>query len=140
MKRKLLLPGSLWLTAVLIALLLSPAAVRAATLTEKDPGIRHQVRAIGQYSNWDGVPSVSTFRDEEGQFAFAFRSSAKRVTVVKTENGTAARKLTLKMKGSLFGAVTCDRDGYLYVVSGTENAGSDTSKKTIFVSKYTPGG
>ena len=44
--------------------------------------------------------------------------------------------MTLKKAAPIFGAVTCDQDGNYYVVTGKTNNTSDTTKETVFVSKY----
>jgi hypothetical protein len=59
---------------------------------------------------------------------------------VTTKNGKVKSTIKLAMKHSLFGAVTCDADGNYYVVTGETNTTDDTTKNTIFVSKYNKSG
>ena len=60
---------------------------------------------------------MSQFLDEKGELCFAF-DNGKYVSVVKTKNGKPASKdIKLKKKSSIFGAVTCDKNGNFYVVS-----------------------
>lgn len=113
----------------------STTIVSANEVKAIDTGMKQEVYAVGQYSNWDGVSTVSQFLDSDGQFGFAFEKDNK-IIVVKTRGGKVKQKLELEMKGTLFGAVTCDSDGYYYVVTGKANLGEDTSKNTIFVTKY----
>ena len=117
----------------------SSTLVRADEVKAIDTGMKQDVYAVGQYSNWDGVPTVSQFIGADGQFCFAFKKDSK-IIVVKTKGGKVEEKLKLKMKGTLFGAVTCDSDGYYYVVTGKPNSGQDTSEKTIFITKYDASG
>lgn len=98
------------------------------------------VFASGVYSNWDGVSNVSQFMSPTGQFCIAFDNGST-VTVVKTANGNLTNeRVTLQKQGALFGAVTCDMDGNYYLATGTANSGSDTSRNTIFISKYDKNG
>ena len=117
----------------------SPLSAAAAGFASIDTGIKENVAATGQYSNWDGVPTVSQFLDENNQPAFAFKSG-KKIQVVKTSGGKVTKKISLTMKGSLFGAAACDAKGNLYVVSGKNNTGSDTNANTVFITKYNKNG
>lgn len=113
--------------------------VEANEVKEIDTGIRQEVYAVGEYSNWEGVSTVSQFLDKDKQFCFAYKKDNK-IIVIKTKAGKVQKKITLKMKGNLFGAVISDEDGYYYAVTGKKNTGDDTSKKTIFITKYDASG
>lgn len=120
--------------AVSIVMFFSPAAVYADAA--KDTGISKQIKADGEYKNWEGVSSVSQFLDENGNYCFACDSS-KSVTIVKTKNGKPLKKrITLKKQKPLFGGVACDSSGNYYLVGGKANKSSDHTKSTIFISKY----
>lgn len=117
-----------------IVMFFSPAAVYADAA--KDTGISKQIKADGEYKNWEGVSSVSQFLDENGNYCFACDSS-KSVTIVKTKNGKPLKKrITLKKQKPLFGGVACDSSGNYYLVGGKANKSSDHTKSTIFISKY----
>ena len=123
-----------------ILAVLSPSEVHAKIFTETQTSVKIKIEAMGQYINWDGVSNVSQFLDEKGELCFAF-DNGKYVSVVKTKNGKPASKdIKLKKKSSIFGAVTCDKNGNFYVVSGRANSGTDTSKKTIYITKYNKSG
>lgn len=107
----------------------------AAKLTTVDTGMTGKVYAEGFYSNWEGVSNVSQFSDEDGNYYFAF-DNGKKVTVAKTKNGKVTKKIELTKKHPLFGAVETDSDGNFYLVTGEANNGNDTSKETVFISKY----
>ena len=135
MKRKII-------SAIVMAITITtifPMSAEAAGIKTIDTGLKEEVVAVGQYSNWDGVPSVSQFMDEKGQPAFAYKSG-KKIKVVKTKAGKVTKKMNLKMKGSIFGAVTCDASGNIYVVSGKTNPGEDAKTETIFITKYDKSG
>ena len=112
-----------------------PMDAEAAGAKSIDTGITQEVYAAGQYENWDGVSTVAQFADKDGQLAFAFKKGSK-IKVVKTKSGKVKKKLNLKMKGDIFGTVVCDSDGYFYAVTGKTNTGDDTSKETVFITKY----
>lgn len=117
-----------------IVMFFSPAAVYADAA--KDTGISKQIKADGEYKNWEGVSSVSQFLDENGNYCFACDSS-KSVTIVKTKNGKLLKKrITLKKQKPLFGGVACDSSGNYYLVGGNANKSSDHTESTIFISKY----
>lgn len=120
--------------AVSIVMFFLPAVVYADAA--KDTEVSKQIRAVGEYHNWEGVSSVSQFLDENGNYCFACDSS-KSVTLVKTKNGKPLKKkITLKKQKPLFGGVACDGNGNYYLVSGKANKSSDYTKSTIFISKY----
>ena len=127
------------LIAALTITSLLPANVQASGAKAVDTGIKQEVYASGQYANWDGVPSVAQFSGKDGQLCFAYKSG-KKIKVVKTQNGKVKKKLSLSMKGKIFGTVVCDSDGNYYAVTGTENSGSDTNKDTVFITKYDASG
>ncbi len=114
-------------------------AVNASTYYQKSTGIKKYVYAPGSYSNWEGVSNVCQFKDADGHFCFAYEYKGK-VQVRVTKAGKIIKKFTLKMAHSMLGSVACDENGYYYVVTGRENKGDDISKKTIFISKYSPEG
>lgn len=122
--------------ALSASLLLVSAAgpVYAGVCTQKKTSVKKTITAEGAYANWDGVTNVSQFTDEKGNFCFAY-DNGKHVTVVKGK-----KKLNLKKQASTFGAVTCDADGYYYVVTGEVNNTGDMGKNTVFVSKYDQNG
>ena len=96
-----------------ILAVLSPSEVHAKIFTETQTSVKIKIEAMGQYINWDGVSNVSQFLDEKGELCFAF-DNGKYVSVVKTKNGKPASKdIKLKKKSSIFGAVTCDKNGNL---------------------------
>jgi hypothetical protein len=129
-----------WLFTILIsALLLGTVAVDADTTKSYSTGISYSVYANGVYSNWDGVSTVSQFVNAKGQYCFAY-AKGKKIYVMTTKKGKVAKTTKLNMKHSLFGAVTCDADGNYYVVTGESNDTDDTTKNTIFVSKYDKNG
>ena len=123
------------LAVLMAALMLRPVSAFAAELYTIDSGMNVYVYATGQYSNWDGVPTVAQFADKNGEFAFAYQDG-KNIRVVLTEDGEVVQKVSLKMKGSIFGTVTRDKDGYFYALTGSANEGTDTSKETVFITKY----
>ncbi len=121
--------------SVALSVLSTIADVKAAGVTALDTGISYDVYATGQYINWDGVSTVAQFTAPDREFAFAYQSG-KNIKVVLTEDGEVQKTITLEMKGELFGTVDMDEDGNIYVVTGTENTGTDTGKETIFITKY----
>lgn len=129
MKMNKLIRTAAVLSAAVITVSTS-GTVYAGVCTEKKTSVKKKITAEGAYVNWDGVTNVSQFSDEKGNFCFAY-DNGKYVTVVKGK-----KKLNLKKEASVFGTVTCDADGYYYVVTGSVNGTEDTSKNTVFVSKY----
>lgn len=133
---KLLLCGALSVFMALTA----AVSVSADEKIEKKTIVEEKVAAEGIYANWDGVSNVSHFVGSNGEFCFAY-DGEEYVTVVKTREGsTLKKKIKLKKKHPLFGAVTCDEDGNYYLVTGEANETDDTSKETVFVSKYDKNG
>lgn len=96
-----------------------------------DTGVKLSVEAEGSYANWDGTSNVAQFVGSNGAYSFAYDTN-KYVYVVKTKKD----KIALKKAHGLFGGITCDSAGNYYLVTGRENNSTDTSKDTIFVSKY----
>ncbi len=121
--------------AAMVAITMIPVNVYAADVKSIDTGIKCDVYANGQYANWDGVPTVAQFTDKYGNFAFAYKDGSN-IKIVLTVDGKPSKKITLKMKGELFGTVTCDEDGFFYAATGTTNTGSNTDKQTVFITKY----
>lgn len=119
----------------------APCGVDAATDTKvgKKAGISLTVKADGEYINWDGVSNVSEFKNKDGYYCFAYKSG-KNVIVCQTKSGAVNKKITLPLKGTVVGGVTCDSSGYYYVVSGKTNTGSDRSTSTVYITKYSSKG
>lgn len=114
--------------------------VSAATCKEQKTSVNIEIRSVGSDLNWDSVTIVSQFLASDGEFCFAYDKGSY-VYVVKTKNGVPQKKqIRLKKKTDEFGAVTCDADGYYYVVTGKSNYTDDTGKKTVFISKYDANG
>ena len=99
------------------AVILPMSVNAAATLQEKNTKITGTVYAKGEYENWDGVSNVSQFKLADGTYCFAYNGK-NMITVVETKkNGSIKHTFKLKKEHSLFGAVTCDKNGFFYVVS-----------------------
>lgn len=113
------------LITVLILCLITPAYAQAAALKDTDTELKVQVRAVGQYPNYDGVPTVAQFTDENGNFCFAYQKDQK-IIVVKTENGKVSEKISLKMKGE----TPVYNDGAIYWCGN--KYGDSSSKLYIF--------
>lgn len=128
-----------WAGLLLVFLLLTgyfAGTASAATAKAVKTGIKLSVAAAGEYSNWDGVSNVAQFADNKGKYCFAY-DSGNYVIVVKTNKGkVSGKKLKLKKEHPIFGNVICDKKGNYYVVTGEANKTENTSRKTIFVSKY----
>lgn len=127
----------LWSLAFCGVLMTSVVSTQAATLQAQKTGIKQDITsATGWYSNWDGVSDGAQFLDAQGNVCAAYNKK-NTVVIVKTRNGKPLKKtITLKKAAPIFGAVTCDQDGNYYVVTGKTNNTSDTTKETVFVSKY----
>lgn len=122
--------------AVSICMFISPATVLADTYTAKSTGISKQIKAVGEYINWEGVSGVSQFLDKDGNYCFAYNTS-KSVIVVKTKNGKPLKKtISLKKQYPLYGGVVCDSTGNYYLVSGKTNTSANHKANTVFISKY----
>ena len=98
------------------------------------------IQATGEYSNWEGVSNISEFKDPYGNFCFAYKQNKTNlVYVYSVENEKITKKANLKIRhGNTLGAVTEDSKGNYYLVTGESNSGDDTSKNTIWISKYDP--
>lgn len=121
-----------------VSCLIVPSAVCAASVncTEQKTFVNKQIQAAGSYYNWDGVTNVSQFLNEKGELCFAYDNN-KYVKVIKTKKGVPSGKpINLKKKTTIFGAVSCDKEGNFYVVTGKNNKNSDKKVNTIFVTKY----
>ncbi len=125
------------LTATVV--LCSTVNVAAADFKCIDTKIDMDVKAVGQYVNWDGVSTVAQFADEDGDLCFAY-VDGKYIKVVKTDDGEIEDEVFLKMKAEIFGTVVCDEKGNFYAVTGRANTGSDRSKNTIYITKYNKNG
>lgn len=139
MKRSCIKKGT---AAVLAAMMLATTPVQtvwADTKQAVNTNITHDVRAVGQYKNWDGVSSVAQFTDEKGNYCYAY-DGEKEVTVIRTNKGKKTGTVKLKKAHSKFGTVICDKNGNFYMVTGETNKGTDTSVNTIFISKYNKSG
>lgn len=119
---------------------LPQGSLYANNLKATKTSINKSIEAVGQYINWDGVSNVSQFLDTNKELCFAY-DNGKNVSVVKTKNGKQLSGiLKLKKKTSLFGAITCDEEGNYYVVTGRKNAGTNTKKNTVFITRYDANG
>ena len=125
------------IVSLIIVITLSCPVPSAAADTVKsfDTGLILHVTAKGKYPNWDGVSNVSQFKGQNGNYWFAYDED-KYVTVVKTTDGKVESTVRLKKEHETFGAVECDSDGNFYLMTGEANTGTDTSKETVFLSKY----
>jgi len=101
----------------------------------KKTGTKLSITAPKEYVNWDGVSNVAQFKDADGKYSYAYDGKG-RITIVKSNGKT----LVLKKTHPLFGDVLMDTDGSYYVITGEANTGSNTSKETIFVSRYDANG
>ncbi|MGN0600437.1 MAG: hypothetical protein ACI4JK_11140 [Oscillospiraceae bacterium] len=126
---------------VCAALAANFAVIGASAYTEKTKKTSSQVTVTSdQYINWDGTSNVAQFIGSNGKFSFAYDGS-KYVTVVRT-NGTAAykKKVKLEKKHPIFGNVLCDKKGNYYLITGEKNNSNNTSRQTVFISKYDSSG
>ncbi|MBR6380199.1 MAG: DUF4214 domain-containing protein [Lachnospiraceae bacterium] len=94
------------------------------------------MEATGQYRNWDGVTNVAQFQGPDGNLWYAVDSDSA-VTVYRTNNGVpVSGSVTLTKQHPIFGTCLSDSSGNLYLVTGETNTTDDTSRETIFISKY----
>ena len=114
--------------------------MQAASVSAADTGIQKEVVAAGEYSNWEGVSNISQFLDANGNYCFAYDNGDTVIVKRTSKDGSVKKTIKLKKKHGLFGAVTSDDDGCYYLVTGEANSGSDTSKETVFISKYDSSG
>jgi hypothetical protein len=128
--------ATLLLVFAMMFCLLPTSVAQADTKKSVKTGVSLAIYASDVYVNWDGTSNVDQFVDADGNYCFAYEKG-KNVIIVPTKNGKPTGKnITIKKKYSLFGGVTCDAEGNYYVVTGRKNTTDDTSKKTIFISKY----
>lgn len=125
--------------AVAAAFIIPAVPASAAEAGSIPTGISFTQKAEGLAKNHDGVSNVSQFSGADGNYCFAY-CEGKTVTVVKTDGESITGTVKLELQKPKFGAVTCDSSGNYYIVSGKDNSGSDTSVKTIFVTKYSSSG
>ena len=112
------------------------SSVNATSTSEKKTSIKSYIYAQGRYINWDGISNVSQFVDSEGNYCFSYLKG-QYVVIVKTKNGSPQKEtLKLELKYPIFGGVISDSKGNYYIVTGNENTTDDTTKDTIFISKY----
>ncbi len=130
---------TLGLAAALTFASICPVTAEAAGAKTIKTGITKEVYAEGQYDNWDGVPTVAQFTGSKGDFCFAFKKGSK-IKVVLTKSGKVSKKINLKMVGDKFGSVASDSDGNFYAVTGKDNSGDDTTRETVFITKYNSSG
>lgn len=123
----------------LIFTLLIPTTVLAGGLSANKTKCKTLIYANGEYVNWEGVSNVSQFLTADGNFGFAVEKK-KSITVYFTKNGKIKKHLTIRKKHPLFGGITSDDNGDLYVVTAKNNKGNKKSVNTVFVSKYSSKG
>ena len=126
----------LLISALITAMPFSAYGAEEAQIKTK---IKHTVKAVGEYDNWEGVSNVSQFIGSDGEFWFAYNNK-KNITVVSTVDGVVTNKIPLERMHDLFGAVCSDSAGNFYVVTGEENPGNNTDTNTVFISKYDSAG
>ncbi|MCH5348357.1 MAG: dockerin type I repeat-containing protein [Oscillospiraceae bacterium] len=120
----------------------SSAAVYADIRSEVRTSVVKDITDLGgQYTHWDGVSPIAQFKYSDGSFCLAVDGTDE-ITIVKTaaDGSVVSDDLKLKKAHSVFGTVVCDANGYFYAVTGEVNETSDTSKQTVFISKYLPSG
>ena len=93
----------------------------------------------GQYPHWDGVSPIAQFEYTDGSFCLAVDGTDE-ITIVKisASGSVVSDDIKLKKAHPIFGTVVCDASGYFFAVTGEINQTSDTSKQTVFISKYLP--
>ena len=102
----------------------------------QNTSINLEVKSNGAYINWDGVTNVSQFINPNGNLCFAY-DAGDNIILITTYQGTYNFYQTILPKVSdIFGAVTCDSNGYYYAVTGKNNDTDDTTQNTIFITKY----
>lgn len=132
---KKLIKGLITIAVVTMTFMSSTQLVQADSFGELDTETVCEVKATGQYQNWDGVTNVAQFVDQNENYCYAY-DGKDYVTVVRLVNGEIADTIKLEKKYPKFGTVICDYKGNFYVVTGKENKGNSTKTKTIFISKY----
>ena len=76
--------------ACLTGVMLASSQSKAYTYESNQTRIKYEVKAAGEYDNWEGVSNVSQFVDDDGNFCFAY-DSGKYVKIVKTIDGKISR-------------------------------------------------
>ena len=125
---------SIILSVSILTTVCSTTTFAASRKQIQDTNIKTEVNAYSEYINWEGVSSVSEFKDQKGNFCFAY-VSGKKIIVVKTKNGKVINTIKLAKKYPLFGGVACDSKGNFYLASGKDNEGNKEIN-TVFISKY----
>lgn len=118
------------------------SAVHADERSEVPTSIVKDITDLdGQYPHWDGVSPIAQFRYIDGSFCLAVDGTDE-ITIVKTaaDGSVVSDDIKLKKAHPIFGTVVCDDSGYFFAVTGEINNTSDTSKQTVFISKYLPSG
>lgn len=115
-------------------------SVFADTAMQTRSTLKTDIVAAGSYSNWEGVSNVTQFKDNNGNFCFAYDLDSQVVAAKVDSNGKLTGYVVMTKKHPIFGTVICDKDGNYYVVTGEENKTSNTQKETVFISKYDKNG
>lgn len=118
------------------------SAVYADVRSEVRTSVRKDITDIdGQYPHWDGVSPIAQFKYIDGSFCLAVDGTDE-ITIVKTsaDGSVVSDDIKLKKAHPVFGTVVCDASGYFYAVTGEVNQTSDTSRQTVFISKYLSSG
>ena len=119
-----------------MAVLMMSHGIVSAAPAVRDTGVQTAISASGRYVNWDGVTNVAQFKGNDGNLFFAVDSDSS-VTVYKTNSQMQiSGTVTLAKEHPIFGTVICDGNGNFYLVTGEANTSDDTSKDTVFISKY----
>lgn len=125
---------------LIVAMFMSHISVYADSFSQKNTKIVYDADIVNRdVGNWEYVSGISQFVDNENNYCFAY-NKGKYVYIVKTEDGVVKKKIKIKKKTSIFGAVACDQWGNYYVVTGKSNKTKDETKNTIYVSKYSAKG
>lgn len=103
-------------------------------IISKSLGFDYVERDIGLYKNWEGVTNISQFVGTNGEAAFAL-DMEDFVAVFEKQNGEYVNTVNLVKSEPIFGAVTADRLGNYYVVTGCENV-TGCPSDTIYLTKY----
>ncbi len=123
-----------------LAVLMMSHGIVSAAPAVSDTGVQTAISASGRYVNWDGVTNVAQFKGNDGNLFFAVDSDSS-VTVYKTNSQMQiSGTVTLAKQHPIFGTVICDGNGNFYLVTGEANTSDDTSKDTVFISKYDSNG
>ena len=118
--------------------------VKSISFKAVDTGIDFEVKAEGEYHNWEGVSNISQFKDEKGNYCFAYPTTMKEypdahfINVLKYKGTSRTKGTTMEQRLPKFGAVTCDSEGNYYVLSGEDN--DIAGMPTIVVQKHSKDG